>query len=280
MSLTYQWSRPDRYFKGLCTNLLMAETSVLDTCDLCIVPVEPTPPETEPAEDITYVAIGTVASGGASGIAPGLPTGWAEHDLFLLFVESANEAATVASPAGWTEVTGSPQGTGTAGGSSSTRLTVFWKRATASESAPSIPIVSEDHFIGCVLALRGVTRIQDPFDVISGAVEASSTTTGTIPGMTTTVTNAWVIIGAAYHQNLNLVPPLRFCDVVNANLSSISVKTDSTYAVGNGGGLAIATSLKAAAGATGDTTVEWNQASTPTAGFHGMMMLAIIPRGQ
>lgn len=276
MSLTYQWSRPDRYFKGLCTNLLMAETSVLDTCDLCIVPVEPTPPETEPAEDIAYVAIGTVASG-TGNVTPGLPTGWAEHDLFLLFVETANEA--VSAPAGYAQVSSSPQGTGTAGGSSSTRLTVFWKRATASESAPTVADAG-DHTIACILALRGVTRIQDPFDVISGAVEASSTATGTIPGMTTTVTNAWVIIGSAYHQTLNLIPPLRFCDIVNSNLSSISVKTDATYAVGNGGGLAIATSLKATAGATGNTTVEWNQASTPTAGFHGMMMLAIIPRGQ
>ncbi len=272
----YVWSRPDRYFLGLCTNTLLPETSAPFGCQVCVTPVDPPPPEIEPSENISFVAIGTVASG-TGNITPGLPSGWAEHDLFLLFVETANEA--VSAPTGYTEVVGSPQGTGTTGGSSATRLTVFWKRATASESAPTVTDAG-NHTIACILAIRGVTRIQDPFDVISGAVEASSTTTATIPGMTTTVTNAWVIIGSAYHQTLNLIPPVRFCDVVNSNLSSISVKTDATYAVGNGGGLAIATSLKAAAGATGNTTVEWNQSSSPVAGFHGVMMLAIIPRGQ
>lgn len=274
----YVWSRPDRYFLGKCTNNLLPESSAPFGCNVCLIPVEPAPPIAETPEDISYVAIGTVASGGAAGIGPGLPAGWAEHDIFLLFVESANEV--VPTPSGWSIAPSSPQGTGTAGGSSATRLSVFWKRATASESAPYIPIVTEDHFIGCILALRGCTRIKDPFDVTSGSVEASSVASATLTGVTTTVTDAWVIIGSAYHQTLNLVPPVRFCGVTNAGLSSISVKTDATYAVGNGGGLAIATALKATAGATGNTTIEWNQASTPTAGFHAMIKLAMIPAGQ
>jgi hypothetical protein len=70
-------------------------------------------------------------SSSLGNVTPALPT-YSENDILLLCVQSCNEA--IAAPAGYSEVTNSPQGTGTAAVAGSVRLAVFWKRASSSES--------------------------------------------------------------------------------------------------------------------------------------------------
>ena len=55
-------------------------------------------------------------------------------------------------------------------------------------------------------------------------------------------------------------------------LSSLTERTDNSVTAGNGGGLGIATGVKAAAGATGNTAV-----TLATAASKGMMSIAIKP---
>src|SRR6266571_3925894 len=82
----------------------------------------------------TYQAVGTVQSGtgtltGATAVA------WPAHaidDIGLLIIQTDNQAVTLGTNGGnWTQVTNSPQGTGTSAAAGATRLTVFWSRATS-----------------------------------------------------------------------------------------------------------------------------------------------------
>src|SRR5690349_6737758 len=77
----------------------------------------------ESAAAVQYQAVGTVQNGtGAITVA------WPAHqagDIGLLVIETANQAVTLGTnAANWTQVTNSPQGTGTAATAGATRLTV------------------------------------------------------------------------------------------------------------------------------------------------------------
>lgn len=219
----------------------------------------------------SYVSIGT-ASSGTGNVTPGMPAGWAVDDNLWLICETANE--TVTAPTGWTSVTNSPQGTGTAGGTGATAMSVFWRRAETGDTAPTITDPG-DHCIAQIVATRGGVTSGAPYDVTAGAVESSDIDPGEMPAVTTTVDGEIVLLCAAYHQNLNLVPPLRFASFTNAGLTGLTVLSDATYNVGNGGGLGIAIGTKTTAGSTGTTDVSWNQSSTPVAGKHAFLTIAI-----
>jgi hypothetical protein len=77
----------------------------------------------------TFVGAGT-STGNAAAITPSLPSGIQTNDILILFVETANQSIIISNQNGgtWTQITDSPQGTGTAGGTSATRLTAFWSR--------------------------------------------------------------------------------------------------------------------------------------------------------
>ena len=225
----------------------------------------------------SYVSIGTAASG-TGNVTPGLPAGWAVNDKLWLICETANE--TVSAPTGWTSVTNSPQGTGIAGGIEATALSVFWRRAETGDTDPTITDPG-DHCIAQIVATRGgATPGLDisaaPYDVTAGDIEGpADIDPGEMPTVTTTVDEELVLLCAAYHQNLNLAPPLRFASFTNAGLTGITVHSDATYDVGNGGGLGIAIGTKTTAGSTGTTEVSWNESSIPMTGKHAFLTIAI-----
>lgn len=193
-----------------------------------------------------FRSVGTVGDG-VGDITPGLPTGWRENDIFLLCVESTNNAIT--GPGGsWAEITDSPQGTGVAGSPGSTRLAVFWKRATSSESAPTVPDTG-DHTYGVIAAFADCIETGDPFDDTAGDVEASVSSTLTFPGITTTVDRALVVNLLGHGVSGSVNAPL-----TNADLVDPTEIFDASTTTGVNGGLAIATGLKLAAGAVGSTT--------------------------
>ena len=219
----------------------------------------------------TFVAAGTVASG-TGAITPALPAGLQTNDILLLFLETANQAISISNQNGgtWTQVTNSPQGTGTAGGSSATRLTVFWSRYNGTQGAPTTSD-SGNHQLGRMIAIRGATTSGDPWDVTAGGVESTSDTSGSIPGATTTVANTLVV--AAIATSLpDSNGTADFSAWTNANLSSLTERTDNTVTAGNGGGLGIATGGKATAGAYGSTAVTCASSATK-----GMMSIALKP---
>lgn len=211
-----------------------------------------------------FVSAGTMAEG-TGAIAPGLPPGLQKDDIMLLFVETASQA--VSTPSGWAIVTDSPQETGAAGGATSTRLSVFWKRAVVAEAVPSITDPG-DHAIGQILAFRGCISTGNPWDVTSGDTGASSTSVS-IPGDTTTVAGCLVVLAVA-NQTDSATP--QTSAFVNADLTNLAELTDVNTASGNGGGFAVAAGGKAAAGAYGATA-----ATLANASVQGRMSIALKP---
>jgi hypothetical protein len=202
----------------------------------------------------TFVAAGSIASS-TGRVTPALPSGIASGDILLLFVETANQAVSIYNANGgtWAAVTNSPQGTGTAGGTSATRLTVFWSRYNGTQGAPTVSD-SGNHQIARMIAIRGAAASGNPWDITAGGVESASDTSGSIPGATTTVNNTLVVLAVA-----GSLPDANgtsnFSAWSNASLTNLTERVDNTRSAGNGGALGIATGEKAVAGAYGTTAV-------------------------
>ena len=99
---------------------------------------------------VKYVAAGTFASG-TGAITVTVPSGYQNDDLFLLFVESANQA--IRTPSGWSILPDSPQGTGTA--AAATRLSIFYKWVSGTQSSVSVDDAG-DHTGGLIHCYRYV----------------------------------------------------------------------------------------------------------------------------
>jgi len=215
---------------------------------------------------ITYVGAGAKASG-TGAVTPALPTGWQANDIFLLFCETANQAVTA--PTGWTEVASSPQGTGTAGGTSSTRLTVFWRRATSSETAPTIADPG-DHICAGILAFRNVVETGNPWDVTAGDVLTTASTSVTIPGATTTVPGCMVVVAVATGPDTTTA---QCSGWTNPNLQNLQELVDYYTNSGNGGGFGVAAGTMTNAGNYGSTT-----ATVATSFVQGRISIALKPK--
>src|SRR6266700_4981461 len=76
----------------------------------------------------------------------------ATNDIGLLVIQTDNQAVTLGTNAAdWTQVTNSPQGTGTSAAAGATRLTVFWSRATSSSMGAVGVNDSGDHQIAQII---------------------------------------------------------------------------------------------------------------------------------
>ncbi len=220
----------------------------------------------------TFVNAGAVAAG-TGAITPALPANIAVDDILLLFLETSNQAISIANQSGgtWTAVLNSPQSTGTAAGADGARLTVFWSRYNGTQTAP-VTNDSGDHQLGRIIAVRGVMASGNPWDVTAGGVEAGNTdTSGSIPGTNTTVANTLVVAAIATALPDSTTTTV-FSGWTNAGLAGVTERTDNSTTSGNGGGLGIATGTRAATGAYGATTVT-TSASTAKA----MMSIALRP---
>ena len=208
-------------------------------------------------------SIGAAASG-TGNISPPLPSGWQPDDIFLLYIETNNEAVTP--PAGWAHVTGSP--VAQAGGNP-TRLTVLWRRAVAGDTAPTITDPG-DHCVGRIVAVSGCVKTGNPWDVTATAAEAVADTSVDIPGATTTVDGCLVLAAVATGEDL--ADTARISGWTNANLQTITEQIDTWVADGGGGGFGVASGIKLKAGAYGSTT-----ATLVTANFKAQMSIALKP---
>ncbi|MCX8150022.1 MAG: hypothetical protein N3D85_00730 [Candidatus Bathyarchaeota archaeon] len=215
---------------------------------------------------ITYVGAGAMAAG-TINVSPALPTGWQQNDIFLLFCETANQP--VAAPSGWAEVSNSPQGTGTAGGNAATRLTVFWRRATASENAPTVTNPG-NHIVAGILAFRGVVESGNPWDVTAGNVQPTASTSVSIPGATTSVPGCMVVVAVATGADTNTA---QCSNWANSNLQGLTERVDYYSNAGNGGGFGVATGTQQSAGNYGTTT-----ATVATSFAQGIISIALKPK--
>jgi hypothetical protein len=216
-----------------------------------------------------YQAAGT-AVGSTSHVNPRWPT-HAINDIALLFVESCGgQAATLSIPAGFVEVTNSPQATGA--GTNGTRITVFWARATS--TAMATPRVADpgNHVYARIITYRGAVNTGNPWDITGGGVKAAASTSVTVTGVTTSASSK-LIVQAVARDNDSAAAA--FSAQTNANLTNITERSDAGTTSGNGGGFAVWDGVLAKGGATGNTT------ATVTSSINAFLTIALLsPAGR
>jgi hypothetical protein len=197
----------------------------------------------------------SVISVGAEFTGTGVPTATlpgthALNDILVLALQSSNED--LATPTGYTRL--SPEnGIGASVTAGSTRLGIFWKRDGGSESAPTLAD-SGDHTYGFMFAVRGCPTSGDPFHFIANNWKFTASTTGTAKGGETYVDNCLIAnIFATAIDNAGA----QASSPTNSDLTSITENFDDGTTDGTGGGLALISGVRAAAGTFGDTTVTW-----------------------
>src|SRR5436309_12644096 len=218
----------------------------------------------------TYQAAGTIQFNTSTTLSVPWPA-HAINDIGLLIIETQNQAVTLgANAANWTQVTNSPQGTGTT--STGTKLTVFWSRAT-STSMGNVGLTGTgmDHQIAQIITFRGVVATgNQPWDVTAGDVTPSTTTAVSIPGATTTVQDTLVVAIVSNGSDINAAQvPGSF---TNSDLSSVTKQQDNQTTASGGGGFTVATGSKALAGGYGPTAATLGFSS-----LQGRMSIALQP---
>lgn len=196
----------------------------------------------------TVVSVGAVAAGTAD-VVPGLPAGWAENDIFLLGEEQSAVNAFISPPTGWALVPDSQQEAGSL--ATDGCLQVFWKRATSSESDPTVTDAI-NHTQARIIAIRGCITTGDPWDVTSGGIDTAADTALVVTGDTTTVADCLVVVFFA--TSPDIASTTEVSDWANADLANVTERMDNWHDNGNGGGFGCATGEKATAGAYGNTT--------------------------
>lgn len=217
-----------------------------------------------------YQASGNAAQGAAS-VSPPWPAVHAVNDVALLFVATANEAAVLSDPQGFVEITGSPVGTGLAGVIGSTRLTVFWNRATSTSMPTPTLADAGDHISSRMATFRGVTAVQYPIHLVASDTLGVPDTAIAIPGATTTVNDCLIVllVSQAIDGSAMVVS-----GQANADLTNVTEQFEVNTSTGVGGGFCLMYGGKATAGAFGVTTATL---SSPSA--QARMAVALLPVG-
>lgn len=143
---------------------------------------------------IAFRAAGT-ASSGASSCTPGLPAGTVENDI-LVCVASATGNAAFTWPAGWTEIAANNM-------SGTRRLEVRWKRAGASEAAPSISFSGSNIILAQIAGYSGCVASGSPVDQVS-AVTNQTTLTLTYAAVTPTVVDTELVLAGSVAANVTV----------------------------------------------------------------------------
>jgi hypothetical protein len=213
-----------------------------------------------------FGAVGGTAAG-VSTVQPAWPT-HATDDIGLLFVQSANQVISLSDAQGFVQVPDSPQGTGTADTAGSTRLAVYWCRATSGAMAAPTVADSGDHQIAYIMTFTGCIATGNPYDVTAGDTGASDTAVS-IPGDTTTVADCLIVAACAHGLDVGTA---QFSAWANADLANVAERRDQSNQTGHGGGIGVATGEKATAGAYGVTT-----ATLASASLQARMSIALKP---
>ncbi len=220
-----------------------------------------------PPEPIPTQVGAATSAGGTGDVTPALPTGWAEGDIFLLTVESANQPG--ATPSGYTAAY-TARGTGTAGGTSSGSLEVFWKRATASESAPTVADRG-DHTIAAMTAWRGCKASGTPLTL---DIDSGTTSDTTISQILTTVANCKVLRIVTNHLWAATTNWVLITDGSLTNVASIYGFYGLGTASGNSGGTYMISGDAATAGYYGPFSLTFSNAPPI---YLGNVAIALLP---
>jgi hypothetical protein len=220
----------------------------------------------------TVVNVGTVAVG-TTTITPALPASIAAGDVLLIVCESVG-GQSYNLPASWAQVSSDGAAVSPVVQGTNTQLTVFWRRYDGVFSAPALTGTT-DHALGRMIAIRGCPQSNNPWNVVSTAVEAVSDTTAVWPGVTTTTTDTLILEIIATSADPAASSTAEIGALTNGTYTSITERIDNGDPTGNGGVIGVISGIKATSGATGGSTM-----TLTTAGFKAMMTLAMVNAGR
>ena len=218
-------------------------------------------------DNIVYVGRGTTlaAGSGTPTVSPSLPPTWAEGDIFYLIIQSTGHDTNPSpSPgAGW-ELVGSAA-SGTTGAVEETRVTVYWRRATASESAPTVGYTG-DHALAVVTAWRGAIDTGTPHEATQTSTSDTLDTTFSVTGLTT-LGGLRMILSIVTNGDDGFTSA-----ETNSSLVSIISSVSEFSTTFNDGTLSYNWGIKKDAGAVGATTGTFSKSAEDA-----NLMLAIRP---
>lgn len=216
------------------------------------------------ADASPWVVTGNTLLSGTGTLTVPWPLGHEVDDIALLVCESLNgEAVSLTTANGFAETTSSPQDV------ASSRLTLFWCRATSASMASPVTNDPGDHINTHMYLIRGCHNSGNPWDVITGDAGASSTSV-TVPEVTTTVARCLILWICSQGSDVSTD---EFSGWGNTGSTRFEELDAISTTAGNGGGHGIAYGYKASAGATGTAT-----ATLATASGQGRITIALKPQ--
>lgn len=219
----------------------------------------------------TYVGAGTTGNGSGSNITLGLPVGIQQNDMLII-------VATVIA-------TGDPTCSGytrlAVGGSNYSttgyRSVMFWKRATASETNPTL-IVSGSQYstVARVYAFRGCSNTDPPYNVFSNSTNwYGSPNKPHFPFVNITVDKTFVFgaqAGAWANTNpsFSITNNAGLTNTITNQLFGNSHSSIASFALAN-----IAGGVLASAGTLGEVVL--NNGTTGNFGIDGQTLIVLAP---
>lgn len=203
-----------------------------------------------------------------------LPSGDGEI-LFLIVQNDNQDSAGGDNPSdtafpGWLILGRQPT---TSSGTSSARVTVYWAWVPDISAAPTIPDTT-NHQSASIVSYRGVNPA-NPFNVISGGLQATAASGVTMGGVTTTVNNCRVVYFLVNNSDsvgtdwLTVDTPGNLTDVHYTHAERLNQKWNA----GSGGGIAVIDGLLATAGASGSIVATQNSVNT-----YRWLVIALEPK--
>jgi len=191
---------------------------------------------------VAFRSAGTFVFGGTfDDVTPGLPAGWQQGDIFILFVED-EFGGNSRTQAGWTAIYTDDETPGH----------VFWRRAGADETAPLVAGDGSDHTSAQILAFSGCVDTGSPIDAGTfGATTDDSSSSFAVTGGSTGYANEMIV--AAVFAAIDATGA-RVSGWTNASLTGVTELTDNFTTQGSGGGFAVATGARSTIGASGTTS--------------------------
>lgn len=212
---------------------------------------------------IALRAVGTSSTATGGGAAtPGIPAGTAANDILVAVVISTTTTVPT-TPAGWTQKLATTNATNHV-------QTILWKRATGSDTAPSIT-GQQFEVLAQIAAFSGCITTGDPFSAASAQANASSTTV-TAPSITPANANEMILFAASWTTQ----------GASSASFSGYS-GTNPTFTeafdVAQGAGVVYNVSTALAYGLKTDTTATGSRTATESgsADLNTGALLSLIP---
>lgn len=211
----------------------------------------------------TIVGVGASASGTGS-ITPAYPGGYSAvaGDVAITLMETNSEIITA--PTNWASAATVAVSSGTL-----TRLSAFWRRLNTGETAPAYTTTA-NHKIGRMIVVRGCRPTGNPHEAAPTSTELVADTTVSIPGTTTTPPNCLLLY--AFSTGQDTASSAGATGWADASLAAVTERMDNWASAGTGGGFAMASGEKAAAGASGAMTATLSL----TANFKTLMCISLV----